>query len=615
MAATAVDLSAVRTDAINTKATFRTLIGVDAAGMSSILAGMTEAQINAAIAGATSFGAGLMQLDTDNYAMLVEHPDGDFPVVIGQPGFDDFGAGQIDNLFLLFGSNPYLNGAYQSAAHPSYSESIENFFDTGSQNVVEHYFTYMSVDRLTTYRPWIQSIDIDTHKVYSDYTQERIRFVSHNALTGGRPEFQFVLDMDNKTNTFYSPLDVDTSALSGQNRTLLKVYGNQGTGNFCELENTGALGEGQAMLYMPIYTTANNVYPLKVYGSAASFVIDVRNAAATGTTAMSLVANRDVYHVVETTGGTQFSFGIDYSDDKAFNVCNLYFLHDDYKCLRIDRTTKKVTVYGPLELQDYTVGTVPSASTSGTGSTIVVTDDVEGLVVATADSTNNLWRTGRKAGVSTSTATSLLAAAVAYFDCQEASGDLVDAIGSVHAVASGSPTYANRGPTPWLENAIGVSSGNYFATAGDVNAVDFGTGSFTICAWVRRTLTTYEVIVGKSTAVSADNFRCFNYNGNAQLIRGNDGTFYNASAAIPLKQWAFVAWGRDATGGKSFVYINGRRTEYTETANQSQSNALALTIGTDGLSYPFTGKIAGLSFHGSALTNVQLDIIRLGIGF
>lgn len=402
--------------------------------------------------------------------------------------------------------------------------------------------------------------------------------------------------------------EINTQDLSALNDTVFEVRGNQGTANFIDLVSTGAMGEGRAHLYLqPATTTAAYSYPIRCVTNGPRIVTSVENSHATGTAEANLSANRDVFQVMS-SDNTHWYFGIDYSDAKAF-VLGRNLTPGEDNLLRVDRTSGQATFGGSVKVPALTIANLPSASTAGSGSVLCVTNDSRGVGLAVSDGTN--WRTtATNSVVTTQKFTDVVASAVAYWPCQEASGNLVDSIASVAATATGTPVYAERGPTYWLENAIRVSSGNHFS-AGDVNGMDVGTGSFTIACWVRRVNTAHEVICGKGTS---DHFRVFNANGSGQLFWGNDSQSYGSAITLPVNQWCFLALGRDVAAGKSFISVNGFRVETSETVNQSVTNSSNFLIGTDGGSYPFAGKLAGLGFWASALTDAQIDLLRLGPG-
>lgn len=256
------------------------------------------------------------------------------------------------------------------------------------------------------------------------------------------------------------------------------------------------------------------------------------------------------------------------------------------------------------------------------GRVVRITDEVDGPCLAIAKPRGWVKLIDETALVAGDPYDVLIESSIIYWDCQEASGDLVDAHLALAAVATGTPTYQAAGPTAWLPYGVATSLGNYFATAGDVELANVLVNDFSLACWVYPTRTnTYECIVGKANNANGSQFRFFNNNGYTKLFRGLDSETYSAQKALTANQWQFVAVGRDSTNGLSFASVDGVRDEFDENqagftgSAQNWSNSQPIRIGSDGLNpYTYIGRISGIAIFNKVLTDEDIDVLIAGPG-
>lgn len=332
--------------------------------ISAKLAAATTNQINSFTDQATSLGP-FMTVDSSNYLLQVTHPSGGFPFTFGAPDFNDFGTGQIDNTFIIYSSNQPVSAVYPSANHPRFGEFLENYYNTGSQNLVENYVQYTSIDRGTDYRPWLLAVDVNTHESEFEQHLKYWKLRSRTAGSGGLPDDQVIFNTALNTNTIYGPFDVDASALTARNRSLIKVQGKQGTGNFAEFVGLDALTDGQMHIYgNPFASTASFAYFIRSYWSVPRQVNSFENYHATGTTEEYKKALAgDVFDSYEVTG-QQWTHGIDYSDSAAWKLCKTYFLDTDQtnQMVRVS-TAGDMLVTGNVKAPSFTIDGTDAADT------------------------------------------------------------------------------------------------------------------------------------------------------------------------------------------------------------------------------------------------------------
>lgn len=152
-------------------------------------------------------------------------------------------------------------------------------------------------------------------------------------------------------------------------------------------------------------------------------------------------------------------------------------------------------------------------------------------------------------------------------------------------------------------------SGDFISTP-DSADWDFGTGQFTVEAWVRfQTKTTNQAIIGQwDNAGAAANSAWYLYlNGSNLTFRLSNGTTtVDAAAAFTptLGQWYHIAADRDGTG-KVRLYVDGSMVASSTSMNFAPPNSTAsLVIGAVGT----TGGFPTLDFNGN------LDDVRVTKG-
>ncbi len=144
----------------------------------------------------------------------------------------------------------------------------------------------------------------------------------------------------------------------------------------------------------------------------------------------------------------------------------------------------------------------------------------------------------------------------------------------------------------------------------DAANLNFGSGSYTISAYINTAGGAYQVAVGKGSGASADNFRAFvTATNEIGLWWGGDAQYYHPfSPAIPLGTWVHAVWGYDAATGKVFYGLNGAYSAATAT-NHPVSNSLPLKIGRDTNGYNFNGRIDDVRVYSRALSAAEIQAI------
>src|SRR3990167_4278196 len=146
------------------------------------------------------------------------------------------------------------------------------------------------------------------------------------------------------------------------------------------------------------------------------------------------------------------------------------------------------------------------------------------------------------------------------------------------------------------------------ATAPHIAAYEFGSGSFSVEAWVTlSTITDYQIIVAAGVSGGGD-FRAFEWNNGTVLLSWDtDASLYIGSTAIvSVNTLSHLVWGYDAVAGKSFTAINGVYKAVTE-ANHALSGTNGLYLGSHTSNYDKQRKLYAVRLYDVALTEAQIS--------
>jgi hypothetical protein len=144
--------------------------------------------------------------------------------------------------------------------------------------------------------------------------------------------------------------------------------------------------------------------------------------------------------------------------------------------------------------------------------------------------------------------------------------------------------------------------------AGNITALNFGAGSYTIEAWVYLNVgAAYYVPVGKGKNVGSTGWRAFISGANALvLFWATDGDAYpDSSLTLSVGAWHHVLWGYDAVAGGVFYAVDGVR-QFLPSANHSVTGTDPLTIGCDSATYRFNGRLQDVAIYPRALSPTEI---------
>lgn len=202
----------------------------------------------------------------------------------------------------------------------------------------------------------------------------------------------------------------------------------------------------------------------------------------------------------------------------------------------------------------------------------------------------------------------LIAAAQNYWDCQEASGNLVDAPGTADLGAVGSPGYRATGPTAWLPYAVDTDHTNHFNAASPAGRVAI---PFSIAAWIkldaapsafhtilcRRSNLNYE---WQFRLIATDHLSLLTTNGSVNAV----------TSLVSDTNWHFVGVACD--GSNVSFYLDGNL-EVISSARSITNQNVPLVLGTaDATVVPLLGLLAGVGIWSSELSEADFDILYAG---
>lgn len=165
----------------------------------------------------------------------------------------------------------------------------------------------------------------------------------------------------------------------------------------------------------------------------------------------------------------------------------------------------------------------------------------------------------------------------------------------------------NGTPTQGSFSPYGDLWSNYFSgttqylTAANNTAFDFGSGSFTIEAWVYTTSTSQQTVVERrGTGFSSGDWVLF-INESAGTVSfysydiNSSVAVLSASSVISVNTWTHIAVVRN---GSSFIlYVNGVSVSTATSSNSIANNSLGITIGRDNAAsgrFYYTGYLSNL---------------------
>jgi hypothetical protein len=182
---------------------------------------------------------------------------------------------------------------------------------------------------------------------------------------------------------------------------------------------------------------------------------------------------------------------------------------------------------------------------------------------------------------------------------------------------NGTPSVQAFSPfAPTAAYSAGANGGSgYFDGTGDYlgcgtqTAYSFGTGTFTIEAWVYVTsrASEYNIASTRGSAGTVNGWS-FAVSTSGGLILYSNNWIFNSVGTVPLNAWTHVAVTREGTGSnQTKAYINGVNVASATNSENFTNTTLAIGSANDGSQFSFLGYISGFRMlKGTALTSFTL---------
>jgi hypothetical protein len=186
--------------------------------------------------------------------------------------------------------------------------------------------------------------------------------------------------------------------------------------------------------------------------------------------------------------------------------------------------------------------------------------------------------------------TSVLACHLPYFADGSTNGHTLTPSGNVHTQPFGPYDYS-----AWTADDVGGSvyfDGNDYLTASDNASFDFGTGDFTIEAWVNLDAMSGDYFI-ISASGSGGLFFGFRFGTQLGFGRAAVAWDYNTPSGITTGGWHHVAFVRSS--GTVYLFVNGKSVGTPGTHTDSYDLSLtSLNVGSQGANYYLNGYISDL---------------------
>ena len=184
---------------------------------------------------------------------------------------------------------------------------------------------------------------------------------------------------------------------------------------------------------------------------------------------------------------------------------------------------------------------------------------------------------------------------------KDSSGTTIyDLVGTNNGTSANTPVFTadQKGRGGQAMSYDGISD---WITVADNDDLDFGTGSFTMSAWIKTTHVAFQTIVGKRTSANGYVFGVFNNGHLACFLEGDSGDsgFITGRIDISDGEWNHIVF--VVTNSSVTYYINGVFDQTDSfTAVGSMNNAEDLQIGkSDALGF-YEGYLSDIAIYPEA---------------
>jgi hypothetical protein len=156
-------------------------------------------------------------------------------------------------------------------------------------------------------------------------------------------------------------------------------------------------------------------------------------------------------------------------------------------------------------------------------------------------------------------------------------------------------------PTAAYDAAV-VGGSGYFDGSGDYlscgsqSAYAFGTGNFTLEAWVYVSdrNAQYNIAATRGSGATVNGWN-INITTSGGIVVFTDNFVFNNVGTVPLNAWTHIVFTRSGTGtNQTVIYINGVSVATATNSQDFSNTTLGVGNANDGSQYPFLGYISGV---------------------
>lgn len=162
------------------------------------------------------------------------------------------------------------------------------------------------------------------------------------------------------------------------------------------------------------------------------------------------------------------------------------------------------------------------------------------------------------------------------------------------------PTWTQLASGLWMMDFNSAHPDYLSCLAASCTDLDFTTGFFSLCVWVYPTSVTNKTILWRKGAIAGSGWGIFL---TATETRYYTNDVYTAGPPLPLNTWSLLGYAR--TGALTgLAYYNGPDATTSSSAKNITSTANNLTVATfsDGITYPFNGRLWNPRIWGRVLS-------------
>lgn len=226
-----------------------------------------------------------------------------------------------------------FNPEGELAAMPGWSESLEPRFVPGAapNGLLEKFWTYTSIDGLTSYRPFQFNVNLNTHEALFEHNASRFYVVNKDQSHGA--DDSLAIYTPNKIVSMAGGLSL--GAISDSLTQRLRITGSVIGGAAVAIAPTSINpGESGLSINLPEPSSPGNYYAVQYNGINANDIATEYRNLGSGNMRVQAWAGSQGNAWFRTLANTDWSFGVDRADEGSWKLCNADTLNENI-CLTV----------------------------------------------------------------------------------------------------------------------------------------------------------------------------------------------------------------------------------------------------------------------------------------